>query len=490
MFDVIEATVTQLQQAMEAGLISAHELVRHYLNRISAYDSDGPCIRSIITINSNAIQTAIELDMERKQNGPRSPLHGIPVVLKDCFDTMDMLSTGGTYALANCLPLADAFVVKKLREAGAILLAKANLHELVRGGTTISTLGGQTRNPYDLQRTPGGSSGGTAAAVAANLCAIGMGTDTVNSIRSPASATSTVGFKPTMGLVSRRGTIPGSLTFDMVGPITRTVADAAIMLDIIVGYDPCDQVTAWSCGNVPKTYTSYLKNDGLIGKRLGLITNFMGNDIENREVNKAIDSAVNELKRLGATIVEIYFDDLDSDSLVSELGVQVYETKVQLNNYLSNLGSSSPVSNLEELLAFGKLNPEVEKRLIAAQELENPLAETIYKEKLLKRRKLQQHIIKMMADFDLDAYIYPHQKQLVAKIGAKQIGRNGVLAAYSGFPAITVPAGFSSPTATAPIGVPIGIEFMGRPWGEGTLIEVAYSFEQATLYRRPPSATP
>src|SRR5437867_12698195 len=288
-----EATISAAYTAFAAGKITCVQLVRAYLNRIEAYDHRGPALNAIITINPKALEQAAEMDRLAPANKlTLRALHCIPIVLKDNYDTADMPTTGGSLTLAESVPPRDAFVVKKLREAGALILAKANLTELARGGTTVSSLGGQTRNPYDLTRTPGGSSGGTGAAIAASFAITGTGSDTGQSIRSPASAQSLVGLRPTRGLISRSGIIPYSTTQDEAGPITRTVEDAARMLDAMVGYDPDDPITAFGVPKIPKTYAAFLDRDGLRGARIGVLMDFFGRDAVHQEVNAVTEAAI------------------------------------------------------------------------------------------------------------------------------------------------------------------------------------------------------
>lgn len=488
-FHLGEATIADVQAAMKGGRLSCHQLVQLYLDRIFAYDKQGPKLNVIITINPKALATADQLDAKFKAREVVSPLHCIPVILKDNYNTADMPTTGGSLALADSTPAADAFTVKKLREAGAIVLAKANLHELALAGTTVSSLGGQTLNPYSLDRTPGGSSGGTGAAIAANFGISGMGSDTVNSIRSPASANSLVGLRPTRGLVSRAGIIPVSFTQDAAGPITRTVADAAIVLNVLVGYDPNDPVTAYSIRQ-SADYTRSLRPGGLKGARLGVVQTLSGTQPIHEPVNVVVNAAIEEMRRLGATLIPINVPALDTDKISKDLDVQRFEYRANLNGYLATLGPQAPMKTLGDLVATGKADATIAGFLKTAHEIESPLEQLEYKDRILKGFQLQQLVLKLMADHELDALVYPHQKRLVVPIGESQVDRNGILASITGLPAITVPAGFSAPSAAAPIGVPVGIEFLGRPWSESVLIKLAYAFERATKYRRPPASTP
>ena len=369
-----------------------------------------------------------------------------------------------------------------------MILAKANLTALARGGTTVSSLGGQTRNPYDLTRTPGGSSGGTGAAIAANFAALGTGSDTGQSIRSPASAASLVGVRPTRGLVSRDGIIPLSTTQDAAGPITRTVEDAARMLDAIAGYDPRDPITAFSLGKIPDSYTHSLNRDGLAGARIGVLIDVFGTDAVHQDVNDVTDTAIEQMAALGATMVRMSIPDLDA--LTQSLSVSSFEAKIAFNAYLADLGLGAPVRTLEELIGRGGFHESIRRGLEADQQVADGLTDPEYRRRLGRRQSLRQAVMTAMSVHDLDAILYPHQRRVVARIGEPQLERNGVLSNGTGFPAITVPGGFSAPSAAAPLGVPIGIELLGAEWSEPRLIELAFAFEQATSIRTPPVATP
>lgn len=484
---VEESTIRQIHKAMKKGHITCRQLVTAYLNRIEAFDKQGPSLNSIITINPAAINQADELDRRFAKEGLTGVLHGIPILLKDNIDTTDMTTTGGSSSLAGFTPDSDAFIVRKLREAGAIILAKANLHEFAIWGETISSIAGQTLNPYDLSRTPGGSSGGTGCGIAANFAAVGIGTDTVNSVRSPASANCLVGLRPTLGLVSRSGIIPYSLTQDTAGPITRTVSDAAILLGVISGYDPADEKTAWSIGHVPTSYTDSLKEKGLRHKRIGVMRNYWGTEEVHQEVNAVMKDSLIILKDKGAALIELDAC-FDIGAIIKEVSVHLYELERDLDGYLRSLGDRAPVHSLKEILASGNYHPGIEDNIKKAVTLST--TKVTYKDRLLKQAALRNRLMKLMADYNLDAIVYPHQKCLVAKVGASQAERNGALAAVTGFPAITLPAGFSTPTAEAPAGVPIGIEFLSRPWSEPTLFAIAYAFEQTTEVRKAPYSTP
>jgi len=463
--------------------------VEHYLRRIEAYDDRGPALNAILTVNPRALSTAEDMDRIYAETGTDGrSLHCIPVIVKDNYDTADLPTTGGSVTLAQSVPPDDAFVVRRLREAGALVLAKSNLTELARGGTTVSSLGGQTRNPYDLGRTPGGSSGGTGAAIAAGFGVLGTGSDTGQSIRSPASAQSLVGIRATRGLVSRDGVIPYSFTQDEVGPIVRTVEDAARMLEVIAGYDPADPITAFGVGKVPASYTESLDPDALDGARIGLLLGAMGQDAIHDEVNAVVENAVVTMTEAGATVVRLStpgFADLFPDIQVGD-----FEFKFAFNRYLASLGPGAPVHSLEEFIERDEFYPALRAGLETHQGVEDGLNDPEYRSRLLKRDAFRQALMTVIADNELDALLYPHQRRLVAQIGDPQLERNGVLSNSTGFPAITFPGGFSAPTASAPLGVPIGIELLGPAWSEPTLIGLAYAFENASRIRRPPASTP
>ncbi len=481
-FHLEEATISDVQAAYKSGTLTSVKLVQAYLERIRAYDQAGPKLNVVIFLNPRALEEAAALDEHfRKTGNFVGPLHGIPVLLKDNINTNDMPTTGGSLSLAGYTPATDAAITQKLRSAGAIILAKVNLHEFAIWGETISSIRGQTLNPYDLTRTPGGSSGGTGAGLAANFAIAGIGTDTVNSIRSPASANDIVGIRPTLGLVSRAGIIPYSFTQDAAGPLARTVTDAAKMLNVLVGYDPNDPATAWSVGNTEQDYTKFLKANGLQGKRIGILRSFFGTAPINNEVNRIANQAIEDLKRSGATLVELNTPDLESGKLTSDVSVHLYEFKPAINAYLA--AANAPVKSLQEIIASGKFHPNIKDSITKAQALD---LDDAYRQRLQKRSELQQRVMQIMADERLDAIMFPHQQRLVVPIGEKQADRNGALGAVTGFPSIVVPGGFSSPTPTAAIGVPAGIEFLGRPWSEKLLLEISYSYEQATMHRRPP----
>jgi Asp-tRNA(Asn)/Glu-tRNA(Gln) amidotransferase A subunit family amidase len=483
-----EGSVRSIHAALAARQVTCAQIVRHYLDRIDAYDDRGPAVNAIIAVNPRAMDTAAQMDRLDAATRARRPLHCIPVVLKDNFHTADMPTTAGSVTFARLQTPDDGFVVKKLRDAGAIIIAKANLHELARAGTSVSSLGGQTKNPYDLTRTPGGSSGGTGAAIAANFGVLGTGSDTGQSIRSPSSANSLVGLRATRGLVSRNGVIPFSTTQDEAGPMTRTVEDAARMLDVMAGYDPGDPITAFSAGHVPATYTAGLTAGGLKGARIGLLTDFIGSDPIHQDVNRVVDAAVAKMTAMGATVVRVSIPDLDA--LTRGLSLMSFEFKAAFDAYLAGLGSAAPVKSLAEFLARAEFHPSMRRVLEADQQVVNGTASPEYQQMINRRTLLRQAVMTVIAANRLDAILYPHQKRLVVPIGEDQAERNGILGNSTGFPALTFPGGFSPPTPTAPIGVPVGLELLGPEWSEPTLFKLAYAFEQATRARKPPAGTP
>ena len=411
-------------------------------------------------------------------------MHGIPIIVKDNYDTTDLQTAAGSRALAGWVPPDDAFLVTKLREAGAIIIAKSNMHEFAYGITTLGSLFGQTRNPYALDRNPGGSSGGTGAAIAANFAAAGMGSDTCGSIRIPASHNSLVGIRGTQGLASRSGIIPLSSTQDIGGPIARTVTDAAIMLDAIVGYDPTDPLTAASVGNTPKSYTDFLQLAGLHGTRIGLLTTLLGTDPADAEVASVVRGAVDEMNGHGVEVVYVTIPDL-ADLLTDRANgflVLRQDFKFDLNAYLA-ARPSAPVRTLEEVLASGKFHPAVETNLRNSQAVESRETQEYFAH-IVKRNVLREAIQKAMVDNRVEALAYPTIRRKANVIGEMQMGSNCHLSANSGLPAIVVPGGFT------PDGLPVGLELLGRAWSEPQLIKFAYAYEQATRHRRPPDSTP
>jgi amidase len=489
-FHAYEANALDIVRAIASHRVTSEQLTRAYLARIDAFDKTGPSINAIISINRSAVTDACQLDAYFSANGILGPLHGVPVVLKDNFEAAGTATTAGSLALEKHRTPHDAFVVQRLRRSGAIILGKANLHEFALGGTTTSSLGGQTRNPYDLCRTPGGSSGGTGAAVAASFCAAGVGSDTVNSVRSPASAQNLVGLRPTRGLLSRSGVIPVSPTQDVIGPMARSVQDAAMMLDAMVGYDPADAATAWSIGKFRDDYFRSLDGNVLKGLRIGICTCLFGKGAEHAEVNDVVMGAITMMGKAGAELIDMTNLELDVPELVGELDVQKYEFKNAINGYLSR-SENAPVRSLDQLLASGRFHPALGTFLKDANAFDMSRDAATYHLRRVRMAELRNLLMASMAERSVDVLVYPLQRQLAALIEESvQPERNGIVAALSGFPAIDIPAGFSSTTRTAPLGVPIGMDLLGRPWSEQLLLNVAYAFEVLSRLRKAPLSTP
>ncbi|MGW3622934.1 amidase family protein [Streptomyces sp. NPDC000880] len=487
-FELMEATIADIHEAYRRGQLTCRKLVQQYLDRIAAYDKQGPALKAIITLNPRALEIADDLDRQYRRSGLTGPLHGIPVILKDNFDTFDLPTSGGNTAMRNSMPPADAFAVEKMRKAGVLILAKANLQEFARGGNSISSLGGQVLNPYDLSRTPGGSSGGTGAAIASNFAVLGTGSDTGQSIRSPASANSLVGVRPTRGLISRHGVMPNSITQDEIGPITRTVEDAARLLDVMVGYDPDDPITAFGVGRTPGSYTDQLKGNALRGARIGVMTNLFGTEARHQEVNRVMEDVISTMRSQGATIVR--FSLPAYDTLQSVVANSSWEAHTAMDAYFASLGPDAPVRTFDQLVASKTATPEVQTTLEQELAVKDGLNNPEYKDRTLNREKLRLAVSAKMAELNLEAILYPLQKVLVSPVGVPQPERNGTLSNGTGFPAVCFPGGFSTPTKAAPIGVPVGAELLGREYSEPLLLSLAYAYEKAAKTRKPPRSTP
>lgn len=488
-FDPVETTVADIHRAIDDGDLTAEALVDAYLERI---DTHNDALNAIITLNDGARERARELDSRFEREGFVGPLHGVPTVLKDNFDTHDMPTTAGSVALADSTPSRDAFVVEKIRDAGGIILAKANLQELAFGVDTISSLGGATRNAYDHDRRPAGSSGGTAAAIAANLGAIGTGSDTCSSVRSPPAFNDLVGVRPTQGLISRSGIVPLSATQDTAGPITRTVADAARLLTAMADYDPTDPATARGVGRVPADgYAAHLDEDGLDTARIGVARQFFGlrdgtsaDESAAVAVTNVLEDAIEEMTAAGATVVDPV-EVVDTDRLKSARVVS-HEFARDFGRYLSEVRNDVPHDSLADVVATGEIDPAVESRIEGAGALETDIGSldenAEYLRRLRRRQRIRDAVLSRMTEDDLDAVLYPPSTIPPVEIPAHQpfSEMNCELAAHTGLPAIVVPAGFTDE------GLPVGVELLGRSFAEPRLFELAYAFEQATDHRRPP----
>ena len=486
-FVIEEATISQIHSAMTDGRLTARQLVERYLARIEAYDKHGPSLNAIMLINPRALERADQLDSAFARSGFIGPLHGIPVIVKDNYDTHDMPTTAGSLSLEGSIPPDDAFQVRKLREAGAIILAKSNMAEFAFSPyeTVGSALAGYTRNPYATNRVTAGSSGGTAASVAANFGTVGMGTDTGNSIRGPSSHTSLVGIRSTMGLTSRDGVIPLYLDRDIAGPMTRTVTDAVKVFDVIAGYDPADSITAESRGRRAPSYTEFLDIDGLRGARIGVLRQLSNTDTADPEVVQRFEEALAAMRAAGAIVVDsVTIPELDN----IEGSLWCRRFKTDINAYLRSLGSAAPVKTLEEIIESGRFHPSISQRLRFFQDVEKgPDEDEGCLAALDNTEQLRQGVRRVLAEHRLDALAYPswsNPPRLIGDLNSPHGNNSPRISPPTGFPAITVPMGFVHGS------LPVGLQVLGDAWTEPKLIAIAYAFEQATKHRRPPATTP
>jgi len=495
-FEFNEVTINALTRGVESGRYTAHSITQLYLTRIELLDKLGPTINAVIELNPDALAIADQLDIEYKEKGPRGPLHGIPVLIKDNIDTADRMSTtAGSLALEGSIAPRDAFLVERLRWAGAVILGKANLSEWAnfRASHSVSgwsARGGQTRNPYVLDRNPCGSSSGSAVAVAANLSLVSVGTETDGSIVCPSAVNGIVGIKPTLGLISRSGVIPIAHSQDTPGPMARTVCDAAILLNVLVGPDPADPATKESTSKAEPDYTKFLDLQGLRGARLGIARRFFG---FNAALDRVINDCIAVMRREGAEIIDPVDYPSHEKLKDTELDVLLYEFKSDLNAYLKTRGDSLSVRLLADIIAFNEERrteemPYFEQDIMIKAEMKGPLTEKAYKNALARNHKLSrtEGIDAVIGKNRLDAIVAPTTGPAWLTdwlTGDHESGSCSTPAAVAGYPHITVPAGFVG-------GLPVGISFFGPAWGEPTLLRLAYSFEQATKMRRAPSFLP
>jgi len=489
-FNLLEATIDDIQSAYKSGQLSARQLVQMYLDRIEAYDKKGTAINAIITLNDRALDEADQLDAKFQASGFVGPLHGIPILIKDQADTKGMPTSLGSVLFQNYYPDRDAFVVEKLKKAGAIILGKTTLGEL-GGGDTHGSLFGSTRNPYALDRTPGGSSGGSAASVAANFCAVGVGQEGFASIRRPSTWNSIIGMRPTAGLVSRGGVFAGwPSVAGSLGPMARTVRDLTKLLDVMVGYDPEDPLTARGVGHAPETFSKFLDKDGLKGARVGILRESMGYDAEPEsedfaKITEIFDRAVAEIKAAGAEIVDPIVIPKLKELLAKRAGSYLDE----INSFDSYFGRSAhpPYKSREEAAQspdFAKVVPGSQRRWTRAADTGK------HYEFLLAREELTTHVLKIMADHQLDAIVHKaveHQPTLIKDgVNPPYVDQKGAphINTFLVFvPSIVVPAGYTRDN------LPAGIAFLGRSYDDGNMIKFAYAYEQATHHRRPPAST-
>jgi len=477
---VYEASITELQRAMAQGKTTSVELVDAYIARIAAYDHQGPALNAVIRLNPSARREAAALDAERKAGHVRGPLHGIPVIVKDNYGTRGMVTSAGTIALASLQTPDDAFQIKKLRDAGAIILGKSNMHELASGITTISSIGGQTCNPYDPDRSPGGSSGGSGAAVAASFAAIAWGSDTCGSIRIPSAVHNLFGLRPTKGLSSISGIVPLSHSQDVGGPIARSVMDLAIGLDATIGPDPSDTATRILEGKPLPRFVDALDSTSLRGKRLGVLVAHFGTEADDQEGTRIVRAALDKMKARGAEIVDVSIPTLDA--LINSAGVIDFEFKPDLSDYLGAI-PGAPVKSLGEILDQGLIHSALDEPL-HRREARGTRDSEAYRAALMQRTVARNLVVAFLDSNKLDALVYPTVRRKAAFIGEPQRGANCQLSAVTGLPALSAPAGFT------PDGMPIGVELLGRPLDDAKLVSMAYDYEQATHPRQAPSTTP
>jgi len=498
--DLNTATVLDLQKAYDGGLTS-ERVVEAYLKRIAAYDQAGPKLNSILKVHPDALKIARELDAERRATGPRSPLHGVPIVVKDNYDTFDLPTTGGAKALAGLTPSRDAFTVKRLRDAGAIIFAKTNLDEFARGATGTSSLGGQVLNPYNLEKIPGGSSGGSGVAVAALMGWIGLGTETGSSIRNPATKTNLVGFSPSEGLVSRGGIIPISITYDRAGPMTRNVTDAAVAMAVMAGTDAGDLFSYQGLGHVPTDhYLSALKKDGLQGARIGVLRELFGQGPEDAHAVAAIEAAIKKMKDAGAIIIDPIPVNAELWAILRDTNYGRFENRAALELYFALREDGFPFKTIPDLLASGGILGRLQTRYTEEQAAADLTGSAVYLGLYKGREVARNFVHELMDRWQIDALVYPHETRPVRSIAdavkdggntvppsdpsSSIVGGGNRISTVTGLPTLTVPAGFHAD------GVPLGIEFLGRRFSEATLLRLAYAYEQAHPQRQLPATTP
>lgn len=488
-FRLEETTIAEVHAAMRARQLTCRQLVQRYLDRIETIDKRGPAINAIVVVNAAALATADSLDARYRRGGPTGPLHCIPMIVKDNFETTDLPTTAGSLALKGWLPLRDATMVARIRAAGAIVLAKSNMNEWAFSPyeTVNSILPGYTKNPYVLDRVTAGSSGGTAAAVADNEGTVGLGTDTGNSIRGPSAHTALVGIRSTMGLTSRAGVVPLSNSADIAGPMARTVADAVRVFDVVAGSDPDDPVTAEADARRERDYNAFVVPGGLRGARIGVLRQAYERASTDSEVVKVFTAALASMRAAGATIV----DSAGIDSLPALLrtsGGGCNPFKYDLERYLAARGANAPVKTVDEVLKSGNYHPLAQTRLQAAQAVTTPPEESPgCQAREAMRARLRVAVNAMMDALRLDALVYPtwsNPPRLIGDLNTPHGDNSQLFSPLTGFPAITVPMGSTRDV------LPAGVTFFGRAWSEGTLIRLAYGFEQATRHRRVPSHRP
>jgi len=489
-FAVEEATIAEIHAALRAGSLSCRQLVQAYLRRIEAYDKNGPALNAIVVINPQALSTADSLDRRYQREGFIGPLHCIPTIVKDNFETLDLPTTAGSLALSGWRPTRDAFQVQRLRAGGAIVIAKSNMAELAfsPNETVSSILPGYTRNPYALDRVTAGSSGGTAAAVAASFGTVGLGTDTGNSIRGPSAHQALVGIRSTMGATSRHGVVPLFESQDVAGPMTRTVADAAAVFQLVVGEDPGDPVTVVMRGRPIPRYADSLRADGLRGARIGVLHAAYDTPTLDAEVNAVFRRALTDLSRLGATVVDpVAIPALDSIRRLQSGPCSPF--RADFESFMASVAASNPpVKTVDEIVRSGRYHPSLQARLEAAQRVtESPSDAPGCRARAAYRAALRVALAALMDSLRLDAVAYPtwsNPPRLIGDLNTPGGDNSQVFSPATGFPAITVPMGYTRGL------LPAGLQLLARPFAEATLFRLAYSYEEGTRHRRPPPTVP
>jgi amidase len=485
-----EASIRELHAALQTSALTCRRLVEHYLRRIDTYDKNGPAINSIVTINPRAREIADSLDRVSQRGGTRGPLHCIPIIVKDNFETVDMPTTAGSLSLAGYMAATDAFQVKRVRDAGAVILAKSNMAEYAFSPyeTVSSILPGYSKNPYALDRVTAGSSGGTAAAVASSFAAAGLGSDTGNSIRGPSAHQALVGIRSTMGLTSRGGVVPLFLGADIAGPMARTVTDAVTVFQVIVGEDPDDSVTARSHDRPVPNYEQALDPAGLRGARIGVLRQAYESPTTDAEVVQLFQRALDDLRKQGATIVDsATVPELDSLRRLQSGPCNTFEHDI--NTFLAARAGRVPVKSVDDILRSRRFHPSIEKRLETAQAVEGTTDENPgCRSRDAFRSALRRAVTSMFDRLRLDAVVYPswsNPPRLIGDLNTPHGDNNQLFSPNTGFPALTVPMGYLSGGT-----LPAGLQFFGRAWSEPALIRLAYAYEQATHHRRPPTNVP
>lgn len=486
-FDLQTATIEDINKAFDAGALSAEKLTQLYLNRIAAYDRQGPKLNAVITLNKQALATARKLDAERKVKGPRSKLHGVPVVLKDLFDTLDMPTTAGFLPMKNSQPMYDATVVARLRAAGAVILAKVNMSDWfgVPDKGDQSTVLGRTLNPYNLALTPGGSSGGTGASLAAAFAQVGLGSETGVSIRNPTANNSVIGLAPTRGLIPRAGQVMTSFTQERAGPMARSVYDVAALTDVVAGFDAEDLTTMAALGRTPTvSYTSFLDEQGLRGARIGVFRDLFRKGAVHQEGIALVEKAIAQMQAAGAVIVDPISTGIDLFTLLADTRTNYYEAQFSYDLYFRRLGPDAPIKNMDDLLAKGGslVKPGIVK---GYREFNSLMHHPDFLARKDTQETLKEAAVGLMEKYRLDALVYPFKSVPPPPHMERGVDQDNPFSSITGLPAVLVPAGY-----TQQENGPIAIEFLGRPFSEPTLFKLAHAYERSSRNRQPPASTP